>query len=174
MGHNRKTCVPAGKAFTLVEVLVVVVILAIAGTIVIPHMLSSGTLGIQAAARMLIADILYAQNDAVAHQNARRIVFDLAANSYRLEDEAGNTLSVNWRTPGSGSGNYVMDFSTDSRFEGVRLSSVNFGGNADVQFDVLGSPSSGGSIEIEYKSSRYRVDVAPFTGRVTVANVTGG
>ena len=142
------------------------VIMGIAAAIVVPQMLSAGTLGIQAAARMVIADILYAQNEAIAQQSPRRVVFDTANDLYRLTDGAGTTLSVNWK--GDGLGNYVVDLSSDSRFQGVMLTSAAFGGTAVLEFDDLGTPISGGSVELEFDENRYRVTVAAFTGRVTV------
>ena len=65
----------SNRAFTLVEVLVVVTIISIAAAIVVPQMLRPGNLSVQAAGRSIIADILFAQNDAAAHQAGRRIVF---------------------------------------------------------------------------------------------------
>ena len=158
--------------FTLVEVLVVVTIIGIAGAIVVPHMLSGGQLGVQAAARMVIADIIYAQNEAVAHQVIRRVVFDPDQESYRVTDAAGTTLTASWK---SGVGeNYVIDFEEDDRFSGVQLDTVNFGGDTTLEFDDMGSPAVGGIVEMSSGNFRYRITVAAFTGQVTIEAVTGG
>ena len=68
------------RGFTLVEMLIVVVIVGIAGAIVVPHMLWGSQFGLQAATRMVIADLVYAQNEAVAHQTVCRVVFNGANN----------------------------------------------------------------------------------------------
>lgn len=156
-------------AFTLIEVLIVVAIVGIAGAVVVPQMLATGTLGIQAAARSVIADALYAQSDAVAAQEVRRVVFDPANDSYELTDADGNRLEVRWRT--GGDEGYAVNFQHDTRFRGVRIVSAQFGSDDEpvLEFDELGAPTSGGSVVLAFEDTSYRVSVAPFTGRVTVA-----
>ena len=154
--------------YTLVEVLIVVAILGIAAAVVVPNMLTAGTLGVQAAARIIVADILYAQNDAIAQQRTRSVVFDPANESYSLQDENGAILSVRWKN--ADANNYFVDFTTDDRFQGVEIISAEFpaGGGSTLEFDALGGPLNGGTVEIEFQGRRYRVTVAAFTGRVTV------
>ena len=161
---------PAG--YTLIEVLIVVTIIGLVGAIVVPHMLATGTMGIQAAARHIVADLLYAQNEAYSMQSPRKVVFDVDTNSYRITDSDDNTIYVAWK--GGEASNYVINFDEDRRFTGVEITSVNFDGGTDVEFDDLGSPDSGGTIELEFKETKYRVTVAAFTGRITVERVTGG
>lgn len=157
------------SGFTLVEVLVVMVILGLSAAIVVPALLQPGTLGVQAAGRMAISDILIAQNDAIASQSTRRVVFDAPNNRYRLTDQAGNTLTATWRTNNGGVANYIVDFNTDPRFTGVVMQNPNFNGVATLEFDALGAPTDGGSVELIAGNTRYRINVAPFTGLVTIA-----
>lgn len=160
----------AAGGFTLVEVLVVVVIVGIAGAVIVPQMLRAGTMNVQAAARMVTADLLYAQNDAIAQQAARRVIFDVPGNRYRVADSGGTALSVTWK--GAGAANYVTSFATDGRFAGVSLLAASFGSDSFIEYDDLGSPSSGGSIDLVASGLRYRVTVTPMTGRVSVAPVS--
>lgn len=168
MSTMKSNPTPRRGGYTLVEVLIIIAILGIAAAVVVPQMLAAGTLGVQAAARIIIADILFAQNDAIAQQRNRRVMFDPANESYSLTDNAGTVLSVNWK--GGGVNNYMVDFTTDSRFQGVEIVSANFGGvtPTTLEFDALGSPLNGGTVEIEFQDQRYRITVASFTGRVTV------
>ncbi len=165
------TGAPRRRAYTLAEVLVTVSIMGIAAAMIVPQMLKTGTLQIQAAGRMVIADILYAQNDAIALGTNRNVVFNQAGNSYMIADCNGNPLPATWRM-GAGSqdnGNYSINFSTDPKFSGCQLGAVSFAGSNTLSFDNLGTPSSGGTVNITMANTTYRVSVAPFTGRVTIA-----
>ena len=156
------------QAFTLVEVLTVVTIIALAGAIVVPSLLRPSTLGVQAAGRQVIADMLIAQNDAIASQANRRVVFIAGTSQYQLTDENGNLLDAAWMAGGTAGNNYARDFATDNRFQGVGIQNVDFNGTTTLEFDPLGSPINGGSLELVGFNSQYRIMVAPFTGRVTI------
>ncbi len=162
------------RAFTLVEVLVTVAIIGVAAGIVVPVLSNTGSLTIQAAGRHVIADLLFAQNEAIAAQKIRRVVFDATNNRYRVTKADGSTLGVNWMSGDAATGNYVVDFRNDDRFRGVRMENVLFGDDQTIEFDVLGGPNKGGSVELVNGNFRYRVNVAPITGRVTIAPVTNG
>ena len=157
------------RAFTLIEVLITVTIIGIAAAVVVPRMLEAGTLTTQGAARMVVADLLVAQNDAVAQQDARRVVFDTVNNRYSVTDDAGTVITAKWE--GSGANNYIRQFGLGSRFETVALSNVTFAGNL-IEYDALGAPSSGGSVDVVSNGTAYRVTVAALTGRVTVNAIT--
>src|SRR5688572_202575 len=76
------------RAYTLVEMLVVVAILGIAGALVIPSMGQAGVLRIHAAVRTLVSDLTFVQTDALAYQQRRAVIFDEDANSYTLAEVA--------------------------------------------------------------------------------------
>lgn len=169
---RQRNVVGAGRGYTLIEVLIVVVVLGIAGAIVVPQMLSAGQLGVQAAVRMVIADIHYAQNDAVAQQAPRCVEFDPDNDSYALTDCAGQKIDVQWRT-GGGEG-YEVSFRNDQRFRGVRLIEAQFEEDSVLEFDSLGGPEAGGRVVLDHNGSRYEVVVTAFTGRIQVRPITGG
>jgi general secretion pathway protein H len=158
-------------AFTLVEVLVVIVIMGIAGAVVVPQMLNAGTLHVQAAARSIISDILVAQNEAVVRQSTRQIVFNTQANEYTLTDSQGNAMDAPW----GHAGKYVVNFTKDMRFAHVRIENVAFGADESTQntlsFNELGEPSNGGTIDVVSGTTGYRITVTPFTGKVTIGPV---
>jgi prepilin-type N-terminal cleavage/methylation domain-containing protein len=168
--HGLHTSDPRA-GFTLIEVLTVVVIMGIAGAVVVPQMHKRGSLEIKAASSIVIADLLSAQNEAITRQSPRRVVFDTATNSYKITDTGGTALSVSWKN--GSAANYVVSFTDDDRFDGVTLSGASFGDSATVEFDALGAPSSGGTIDLVAGDLHYRITVAAFTGRVTVAPVPG-
>ena len=76
------------RAFTLIEILVVVVILGIAATLVIPKLSSAGDLNAASAARVVLADLNYAQNCAITTQKPCFVSFSKSTNSdtYSLLD----------------------------------------------------------------------------------------
>ncbi len=151
-------------AYTLIEVLVVVAIIGTAGAVVVPQLLRPGTMGAQAAGRAIIADVLFAQNEAIAHQKTRNIVFDRANSSYQITDENDDLLAVAWK----GGGQHSVSIGADDGFEGVSLGAVDFGGQTVLTFDDLGTPVFGGRIDVRGAGVQYRINVAPFTGRVTI------
>jgi len=172
--HKR---VPAG--YTLIEVLIVVVILGIAAAVVAPATSQAGVLRIQAAVRSLVADITFAQMDALGYQEQRAIYFDVDNNQYTLVQVNGSTIDVDNdalydpRGPGQ---RFIVDLN-DEVFGGTVIESVDIDGDNILIFDEMGGPvatpgsstlSEGGSITLAGPMSRFRVDIAAFTGRVTV------
>ena len=175
MRKLRKT--RRNKAYTLIEVLIVVTIMGLAAAIIVPNMMQGGTLGVQAGARMIIADLLFAQNEAMAQQSTRRIVFDTDNNSYRVEKyDSASTAWILEYNPSAGMGNdqqnYEISFEEDGRFKGIEIVTADFNGGSTVEFDDLGNPSSGGTVLLKFEEHEYEITVAPFTGRVTVERVT--
>ena len=165
------------RGYTLIEVLITVTIMGLAAAVIVPNMMQGGSLGVQAGARMIIADLLFAQNEAMAQQSTRRVVFDVSDNSYRVEKyDSGATAWVLEFNPSMGMGgdqqNYEMDFDEDGRFRGIEIVSADFNGSSTVEFDDLGNPSSGGTIELRFEEHEYEIKIAPFTGRVTVERIT--
>ena len=172
------------SAFTLIEILIVVVIIGVAGALVVPSMLSAGTLGLQGAARLIVSDIQYAQNEALASGAERAIVFDPARDRYRMVDENGVTLDLQWMrvggkadvVPGDGTG-YTVNFPTDNRFRSFDLRRTRAAGDdsaalpLEIRFDELGAPMTGSAnfeVFVRFDENSYAIEVDGFTGRVTV------
>ncbi|MEM7681823.1 MAG: type II secretion system protein [Planctomycetota bacterium] len=161
------------RAYTLIEMLIVVTILGIAAAIVVPQMLRAGTLGVQAATRIVVADILFAQNEAATRKTTRRVVFDVDNNSYQITDGDGQAVAS---TLQAGSNPvYEVSFEGDDRFQGVEILAADFNGAPILEFDDLGSPTSpsGGSVDLRFDNRQYRVRIAPFTGRVSIEKISG-
>lgn len=181
------------RAFTLVEVLIVVVVLGIAGAMVIPSMSQTGVLRVQASVRTLVADITYLQGEAMAFQARRAIWFGkvprwdtssntwtyVDGNGYTLAEVTGPTLTLStnaMRDPDHPDRPMGRDFN-DAQFGGAVISSPEFNGGAIMIFDELGGtvaeldgpdPGAGGSVTITGSGASFRVDVQAYTGKVTV------
>ena len=89
---------PRKRGFTLIEILVTVTILAIAATVAIPYISASfADLKLSAAARAVMADLLYAQSQAIATQKNVYLIFTrsgTSADQYVLRSSTGTTPNL--------------------------------------------------------------------------------
>jgi prepilin-type N-terminal cleavage/methylation domain-containing protein len=169
------------NAFTLVEILMVVLILGIASAIIIPSLGTRDDLRASSAARAIMADLIYAQNRAIATQTKHFIRF--TGDTYTLYPSTAMatplTHPVN-KTP------YVTTFGNASPMESwrtVTLGAPTLGapGRTIIGFDEMGSPfamiepngvefplSDAGQIPIICGSFTMTIYLEPFTGDVSV------
>ena len=178
---------PAARSYTLIELIMVMAVLALAAAMLVPHLVGRDMLTVQAAIRMLIADLSFAQTDALANQEFRRVVF--------YADGAGYCLirvpSAGWVTdlsdpaldyvydPLGHQGQYIVNFFEDDRFEGVMITAANIDGTMladqpEITYDQLGGTvkgavaGTGGYVVLSFDDESYRIDIAAFTGKLTV------
>lgn len=155
--------------FTLTEMLITITVMSIVAAMVVPAMLTQQSFVAQAATRSIAADVMFAQNEAIARQSPRRLTFDVADNRYSITDADGVPVSFDWR--GGSGDDSIVDFDIDPRFRSVNIVSASFGGNNYLEFDDMGSPTTGGQIEIESIEARFRIKITSFSGRVTIEKV---
>jgi len=153
------------RGLTIIEVILVAVVLAICAAIVVPHFIGATETEVLAAARMVAADLQYAQNHAITHQEEVTVSFDVAGDLYSLSNASG-TLEhpIEHRA-------YVVDFQTEPNFKQLEVISASFAGSTDITFDAMGSPDNGGAVTVQSGSTQYRIQVAATTGNVTVSRV---
>lgn len=166
---------PLRRAYTLVEVLVVVTVLGIAAAMVVPSLGQTGVLRVQGAVRTVVADIAIAQSDAIAFQKGRAIVFhnDPGRPHYVVCEVNGSNIDE------------TLDKISEQAFVGgefgdVRFDNINLS-NGMIVFDELGgpvtAPQSGTptttlqSFDIIGSGQRFRVNIEAFTGKVTVESL---
>jgi prepilin-type N-terminal cleavage/methylation domain-containing protein len=168
----RQTRSPS-RAYTLIEVLVVVTVLGIAAAMVIPSMSQASVLRVQGAIRTLVADIAIAQSDAIAYQKGRAIVFfnDPPGPRYVVCEVNGATLDL------------AVDKISEQRLGGEQFGfatfeNINLPLNMIV-IDELGgpvmapddpTPAPEGSIDIVDSTQRFRVNIEAYTGKVSVTS----
>ena len=117
------------SGFTMLEILIVVVILAIASYSVVPMMSSASGFQIRSAANIIAADLEYAKSLAISRGQDFSVVFDASAESYRLLNQDGNVIPH----PIKKGFDYIIDFQNDSRLDKVNINSVDFNGTSSVK-----------------------------------------
>jgi prepilin-type N-terminal cleavage/methylation domain-containing protein len=170
---------PRARAFTFPEVLVVVCLLGIASAIVMPQITGQDDLNTSAAARMMIGDLLYAQNRAIAMQTMDYVTFDTTAQQYTLFSSMSPQTVLEHPVNGN---SYVMTFGQTGQnnvSQTVTLTSASFDGQSTIAFDETGIPyswssgtatplSSPGSIVLTCGSYSLTISVSPNTGEISV------
>ena len=161
------------RAYTLVELLVVIVIMGIAGALVIPSMGQTGVLRVQAAVRTVVSDLTFAQSDGLAYQRGRAVVFDLTKNSYTIVDIRGTTIDATLNA-------VQTTVINGGQFGDARITKADFGGSQTLIFDEMGgpvttaggnTPAADGIIEITGSDQLFRITVEGYTGRITTQRV---
>jgi len=199
LSTNPRAHEARASGYTLIELLIVVVVMGIAGAMVIPSMSRAGVLRIHAAVRSIVADLTFAQSDAAAFQQRRVVYFgqvaswDDAASAWTVAPGNGYTLYA----PPAGAANVdlVNDIMFDpfkaneafttsfdaSKYGGAQIANASFNGTPMVIFDELGgtglnltsdAPGVGGSVQVVGPLSTFTISVDAFTGRVTVTKTT--
>lgn len=189
---------PAARSYTLIELIMVMAVLALAAALLVPNLVGRDSLTVQAAVRLLIADLSFAQTDALANQEFRRVVFYEDGSGYcliRVPDENWVTPpdleSLPNPTPGldyvydplGNMGQYIVNFIEDDRFEGVSITAASIDGASlldqpEITYDTLGGtvrpggvPGTGGNVVVSFGNESYRIDIASFTGKLTVSKL---
>lgn len=159
--------------YTLVEVLIVVTILGIAGAMVVPAFSQTGVLRTQAAVRTIVSDITTAQSDALAHQVGRAIQFIPSSGEYRTAEVKSTNVDFNLDLLG-------QTVITGETFGNTVMTAAHFGTGTTLYLDEMGSPetsamsgipAAAGYVDIQGTGQRYRINVEAYTGRVTVQSM---
>jgi prepilin-type N-terminal cleavage/methylation domain-containing protein len=184
-GHFRRTCAERCRgaraerrrsAFSLAELLAVVVVLGVASAIALPQLGDQDDSKVASASRELTADLLYAQSCAITTGRTHYIVFDAIHGNYSVMDsivpphiiahpvQAGRLSVVIGHGP----------------LAGVFAREIDFDGTTTLAFDALGTPWSylpgkdvlsplrSGSILLAKGAATRTISIQPFTGQIRV------
>ncbi len=175
----------ARRAFTLAEILTVVVILGIASAVVIPQVGNRDDLRVASASRVVIADLMYAQNLSIAKQVQHYVRFNKTTTPQTLAVFDSPALSTPINHPINKSA-YLRNFAQNGALDiaEVRLDSVTIkAGNTtgvSLGFTSLGEPllldSTGTPLEIDDQAKitliagtyKQTIVIQPLTGEISV------
>ncbi|MGB8227084.1 MAG: GspH/FimT family pseudopilin [Sedimentisphaerales bacterium] len=161
----RKNGQYALPAFTLVEMIIVLVVIGIMAAVAVPLYTSAAGVQLKTAADMVACDLEYAKSMAMSTGKKYFVVFDASTESYRIfkDSVAGQPIPH----PVHIGVNYIVSFAGDSRLNKVNIVNTTFGSNT-VRFDYLGSPDNGGSVRLSAGGNILTVKVEPVTGYVSI------
>ena len=149
MCKANKIQMPQG--FTLMEVMMIVILVAILSALAIPMFGNTGRINLQAAAQIVMADLGYAQIESITHDekvwddvnkqftndDLRVVVFDTNNNLYHIATAADTTTPIN-----DLSGNpyrVILGQGRASNLGNVTISSVDFDGDNVLGFGLYGN-----------------------------------
>ena len=153
-------------AFTLIELMIVIVIIGIAAAMAVPMVSSAGSFQIRAAGNIVAADLEYAKSLAISRGRPYKVVFNPGAESYQIQEPNGTAVVPPGRKD-------TTRFGPGSQLNNVLIAGANFGGSQTVTFDYLGSPeglSTQGVVTLNAGGIIKTVTVEPVTGFISVSN----
>lgn len=170
------------RGFTLLDLLIVIMILGIVGTIAIPRFQSlAAEAKLSAAAGELVAGLQYAASLAVRHRRPFGLKADVSGNWFKIYDTAPYPDSIPPARPNNDphvdqSGVvldphtktwYEKDFDAWDVYSGVKITSLPTG--AEVRFYPDGHTAETDSVIIvSYGGNRRTITISGFTGRIRV------
>jgi prepilin-type N-terminal cleavage/methylation domain-containing protein len=160
-------------AFTLLELLIVVMVMAIIAASAVPALVSSQDSQCNGAARAVIADLELAQSTAMAQQTSVAVVFSAAQQAYKVVLPQGQNLA-NYASltalnhPEKPGQPYEVKLARDLNAPNVTFANPAFGGQPYIVFDTFGGTTTSGSVRIVARDASRTVSVDAITGAVSV------
>lgn len=167
-------------AFTLVEILAVVVILGIAAAIILPQLGNRDDLRCASMARALMSDLVYAQSRAVSTQTRHYVRFDVENNRYEILDRLLPTERFVTHPIDKEPFKVALGPARGDELAGIVFDAVSFDTHPVLMFDELGTPHAydpdtlsssamvAGSIGIKGDQFSMTITVEPYSGELKV------
>lgn len=161
------------RGYTLMEMTIVVLVIAIAAGIALPMLGNSNTGKLRAAADVLAADIAYAQSESIAHgDNLRLLVVDADHHGYRIATQNDPNTPV---TDPVTHQPYQVVFGqgTSRSLGGVTITATHIGGDDQLGFGALGQldQTDPATFTLTAGTSCVTVSVDPNTGETTIGDI---
>lgn len=165
------------RAFTLIEIIVVMIVISIMAVVALPSFSNVGSSRAGVAARMIARDLTYARERAIATGTRIWVVFSASTNSYSVLSEnpaSPGRAGASTMTDPNGSGKSYIQYLNTGDYAGVTFTGITFDAGTEVGFDWVGKPynstsaalSAAGTITLS--AGGYTVTVQPSTGLAKV------
>ena len=173
--HQRgaRARAPDDRALTLVELLIVIVLIAIAATLAVPLTADTDATRLRAAARLLTADLAFALIESITHADDRCVViFDQANGSYTIARSSAPGTPITEPITGQP---YVTQFGSGRAAElaGVSIQGHSLDGDDRVDFGMFGQidQTTAATITLQAGALSMTVRIDAASGE---ASITGG
>lgn len=172
---NRTTI--ARRGLTLVEVMIVVVVMAIVGVLAAPMFAATNATRLDAAGKLLVADLQFAQMYALSHAGTRCGVKITSGNTgYSVVTNSAqpfNCTAATELTDIIADQNYTTTFGSGrgSPAAGVTIGTYALGGDACVAFGALGEldQATAATITLQLGGNTRTVSIDPVSGAATLS-----
>jgi prepilin-type N-terminal cleavage/methylation domain-containing protein len=159
------------KGFTIIEMVMVIIIVAILAVVSIPRFESFYYIKLDGAAKRVLTDIRFTQQLSIARHENYKIVFTTGTDIYQVQRVSDNVYATDPFTRA----NLIVNFTTDPQHKGIDISATNLTAGT-LQFDWQGIPynstgvalTADASVTLTYKDNTKTIYVTPATGRVRV------
>lgn len=163
------------RAFTLIEMLIVVLVISIIGALAVARMGDTAVTQLRSAAQLLVADLGFAQVESIGHgADLRVVVFDIASNTYHIA--AASDVNTPITNPVS-KAPYEVTFGqgTAQSLSAVSISAVSVGGDAQLKYGVYGQldQATAATITLITESHTVTITIHPVTGEATIGDIVG-
>lgn len=148
------------KGFTLIEIVMVTLLIAILAAVVIPRLGMFTGMQLEVAAKKVASDIRYAQSAAMTNRTTywHRITFDAGNDSYTIYSRGGGVKNPVTQEP-----TFTVQLN-QGEYQGVDIQD-NF---STTFYYPLGSPSAGGYVRLKRDAAFKNISIIPVTGKVAV------
>ena len=164
-----------GDGFSAIEVIIVMMIIAIAAAMVLPRLGQTAATQLREAGKLVVADLEYARSAAIAHgSDPRMVVFEPGEDRYHVAARSSPQTAV--EAPGV-TGKYHVEFGQGRArsLDAVRLDSTDLTDN-ELKFDMYGGttrPADKGDahITLRCKGHTLTITVDRVTGTATMSEL---
>jgi len=158
LSHSR-----GRAAFTLLELLIVLVVLALVSSLAVPAWFERSEVTLDNACRLLARDLREAQNRAAWRGQPLQVVFDGDGDGYEVLDRDGRPVPAP-----VGGDDFTRRYSRDAIFRGVAIARLELESGSALEFDAHGFAAQGAEIVVTFQGEARVVRVERGSGQVRI------